>query len=632
MAKNNIPVEDVADEEVVTETPAKGGLSAADAAATSPGATVKVGAAKGSNLSIPGAASMDEAQTLAILERLQKFVDEKDSNKGIINPLMKGLNLGYATTYGPEQFQKTAAGYDLQDKEVQNTLNTMGGLASTMASNKAFMSAANAPQGGGQAADGTMPVQGAPGAPGAAPVAPIDKIIASLPGPLQEKALIYKKMGTRAGYEEIMKMAGEYENKGRTGESKNYAEIMAMPEGPLKQMRLKQLLDKAYEPITTYKDGVEFKESGPGAGYTPGAATAPSAPAGGTNLGNMRPPGQSTGFQAPTTPDKDLARMDNNLKGYGDQGVDTLAKVISKWSPPNENDTPALINNAAKFLGIDPNQKIDLSNPAVRHAITTAIIKQEGNLPKVFKAPSAPAGTSVPGLPAGSPASAKYSAEQFAEQNKMDREAILKPLRERQVKDEMLPSEIDKTLEIVKKGKFGPGTGLRQFALESKGLFSNLSKSELNELTNTRTLESTSRKLILADAKGSLPGSFSDSDRTYIDKTGASINDPKEFITATLQLKKASVLANRDLADYLSKPENSGRIAEAMQEYRSSGRGMQILKENAPTLFKYAKGEPGGKAAAPSAASNLSDDAARAWLAKNPNHPSAKKVKASLGE
>lgn len=617
MAKNNIPVEDVTEEEVVTETPAKGALPSKDDTEPSPGATVKIGAGKGSNLSIPGAASMDEAQTLAILERLQKFVDEKDSNKGIINPLMKGLNLGYATTYGPEQFQKTAAGYDLQDKEVQNTLNTMGGLASTMASNRAFMTAANAPQGGGQAADGTMPVQGAPGAPGAqvGGASPIDRIIASLPGPLQEKALIYKKMGNRAGYEEIMKMAGEYETKGRTSESKNYSEIMAMPEGPLKQMRLKQLLDKAYEPITTYKDGVEFKESGPGAG---GA---------GSNLGNMRPPGQSTGFQKALPPDQDLARIDNNLKNYGDKGVDTLAGVISKWSPPNENDTKALINNAAKFLGIDPNQKIDLQNPAVRQAISTAIIKQEGNLPKIFK--TAPAGASTTGLPAGSTASAKYSAENFAEQNKMDREAILKPLRERQVKDQNLPSEIDKTLSIVEKGKFGPGTGLRQFVLESKGLFSNLSKSELNELTNTRTLESTSRKLILADAKGSLPGSFSDSDRTYIDKTGASINDPKEFIKATLQLKKASVIASRDLANYLSRPENSGRIAEAYQQYQDSGRGMDILKENAPTLFKYAEGKPGGKAAAPSAAVHT-DDAAAAWLAKNPNHPKAAAVRKSL--
>jgi len=114
---------------------------------------------------------------------------------------------------------------------------------------------------------------------------------------------------------------------------------------------------------------------------------------GGTNLGNMRPPGQSTGFQAPVSVDQDLARIDNNLKSYGDKGINTLSGVISRWAPPNENDTPTLIKNAAQFLGIDPNQKIDLSNPAVRQTISTAIIKQEGNLSKVFSMPSAVAAT-----------------------------------------------------------------------------------------------------------------------------------------------------------------------------------------------------------------------------------------------
>lgn len=118
----------------------------------------------------------------------------------------------------------------------------------------------------------------------------------------------------------------------------------------------------------------------------PAPTSAPSSVVntGGANLGNMRPAGQSTGFQPNVGPAEDLSRIDNNLKSYGDKGVNTLAGVISRWAPPNENDTPVLVANAAKFLGIDPNQKIDLQNPAVRQAISTAIIKQEGNLPKVF--------------------------------------------------------------------------------------------------------------------------------------------------------------------------------------------------------------------------------------------------------
>ena len=120
-----------------------------------------------------------------------------------------------------------------------------------------------------------------------------------------------------------------------------------------------------------------------------GAAATPTA--GTTNLGNMRPVGQSTGFQPPVSVDKDLARIDDNLKAYGDKGINTLSGIINRWAPPSENDTPTLIKNASQFLGIDPNQKIDLTNPAVRQALSTAIIKQEGNLQKLFATPAAAA-------------------------------------------------------------------------------------------------------------------------------------------------------------------------------------------------------------------------------------------------
>ena len=609
--KGNLPTEELDQADTEAATPSAAG------ALPGAGATVKVTPGKGSNISVPGATSMDEAQTMAVLDRLQKFVDEKDTNKGIINPLMKGLNLGYATTYGPEAFQRAQAQYDLQDKDVQNTLATMGSLASSLSQNKAFLQAANtAPGGGGAAGAGatgpgsTMQMQGTQ-------LSPIDTIIAGLPPTLQEQAQIYKKMGTRAGYDEIMKMGREYETKGRTSESKNRAEIFAMPEGPEKDIAMQEFFSKAYQPVSTFQGGFESKTSGAGA--------ARGAGYGGSNLGNMRPPGQSTGFQQGMAPADDLARIDNNLKSYGDKGINTLSGVISRWSPPNENDTPTLINNASKFLGIDPNQKIDLSNPAVRQAISTAIIKQEGNLPKVFSTP----GRGTPtGIPSGTVEGAKYQTEQLVQQNNMDREAIVKPLRETQQKNLALPSQIDSTLATVEKGKFGPGTGLRKFALETEGMFTNLSKKELKELTDSRTLESTAKKLILADAKGSLPGSFSDSDRAYIDSTGASINDPKDFIKATLQLKKASILANNDLANYLSKPENSGRIAEAYQQYQDEGRGMKILRENAPTLFKYEKKAAPTENKAPTTVHT--DDAARAWLAQNPNHPKAAAVRKSL--
>ncbi len=96
-----------------------------------------------------------------------------------------------------------------------------------------------------------------------------------------------------------------------------------------------------------------------------------------TNVGNMRPPGASKGFQKFDTPEQGLAAMDAQLKRYGDQGHNTLEKIISRWSPPNENDTPRLVAAAAKRLGIDPKAPLDLNNPVIRQAVGMAIALQE---------------------------------------------------------------------------------------------------------------------------------------------------------------------------------------------------------------------------------------------------------------
>lgn len=97
------------------------------------------------------------------------------------------------------------------------------------------------------------------------------------------------------------------------------------------------------------------------------------------NPGNIRPAGKSTGFQSYDTPEAGVQAIDDNLKAYQKKGVTTLAGIISRWSPPNENDTPTLIKNAAKHTGLDPNAPLDVTNnPEHLQLVRDAIIKQEG--------------------------------------------------------------------------------------------------------------------------------------------------------------------------------------------------------------------------------------------------------------
>ena len=119
-----------------------------------------------------------------------------------------------------------------------------------------------------------------------------------------------------------------------------------------------------------------------------GQAKAPSPqanPANGVNqfnVGNVRPVGQSTGFQQPSSYEEGIKLMDENLKAYGTKHkINTLRGAISRWAPPSDkNDTEGYINFVAQRTGLKPDQEIDLSNPAVRHVITgPMMLMEKGN-------------------------------------------------------------------------------------------------------------------------------------------------------------------------------------------------------------------------------------------------------------
>lgn len=59
-------------------------------------------------------------------------------------------------------------------------------------------------------------------------------------------------------------------------------------------------------------------------------------------------------------------------------GLNTVAKIISRWAPSNENDTTSYIESVSKALDVQPNQVIDVQARAVE--LSAAIIKHENGL------------------------------------------------------------------------------------------------------------------------------------------------------------------------------------------------------------------------------------------------------------
>lgn len=99
------------------------------------------------------------------------------------------------------------------------------------------------------------------------------------------------------------------------------------------------------------------------------------------NPGNLRKPGDSTGFmQYPTIEEGRLA-LEQDLIAKGKRGPTTIAKFLNAYSPSSENETQALIKAMSSRLGIGPHDKLDLADPEIRAKVAHAVQIQEGYTP-----------------------------------------------------------------------------------------------------------------------------------------------------------------------------------------------------------------------------------------------------------
>ena len=102
------------------------------------------------------------------------------------------------------------------------------------------------------------------------------------------------------------------------------------------------------------------------------------------NPGNLRVPGSKTAFQQFKSPAEgwdamsDQLVLDNKPTNEGGHGLSTISQIVSSWAPPTENDTASYIKNVSNETGIDPNSKIDLTDPAILGKVQTAMAHQEG--------------------------------------------------------------------------------------------------------------------------------------------------------------------------------------------------------------------------------------------------------------
>jgi len=81
-------------------------------------------------------------------------------------------------------------------------------------------------------------------------------------------------------------------------------------------------------------------------------------------------------FDSPVNGIRAMARiLLNYQKNYG---LDTIRKLVSRWAPPNENDTTAYANFVASRAGVSPDAKIVVRD--MLPAMIPAFIQMENGM------------------------------------------------------------------------------------------------------------------------------------------------------------------------------------------------------------------------------------------------------------
>lgn len=80
-------------------------------------------------------------------------------------------------------------------------------------------------------------------------------------------------------------------------------------------------------------------------------------------------------FNSPEMGIRALARVIRTYRSR--HGLNNVTGIISRWAPPNENDTELYIQSVADKLGVDPGEELDFSNTQMTLDLVKAIIYHE---------------------------------------------------------------------------------------------------------------------------------------------------------------------------------------------------------------------------------------------------------------
>jgi hypothetical protein len=83
-----------------------------------------------------------------------------------------------------------------------------------------------------------------------------------------------------------------------------------------------------------------------------------------------------------SAPKYGIRAMMKTMLSYDDvYGLNTVTRIVTRWAPPNENNTAAYIRSVSDKSGFSPNVILDVSNPKTLMALAEAITIHENGYP-----------------------------------------------------------------------------------------------------------------------------------------------------------------------------------------------------------------------------------------------------------
>jgi len=560
------------------------------------GTLIEMGKAKGMNVS--GKIPLSAAANEKMLANMQALLDERQSP---MNTFLSGLQR--ASAWGSGGVNGPSAALTAMDRQrqleqadtlaIQQNMEAMKAQQENRQNFQARMGYGKLP--GTQAQAGTQAQLGMQ-------IPNAFEIIKKMPSAYRPGAIAAIEQGNEDEWNKIIAAV----EKNRTPTSRDLEEVRSMQPGDkFTNMFAGQAFKDTYTPKSLIIDGKEYKYSLDVPGM-PGGATAPTTGDGVNrfNVGNVRPPGKSTGFQQPKSFEEGLKIMDDNLIDYGRKGINTLEGVINRWAPPKDekgnviNDTNAYIKSAASRLGITPNQIIDLSNPVQRQAIEMALFLQEKGPSGIFGGTSMPQanaalavnkGIGAPGTSVEDVALQQKTSELSA-QAFYNKEGVYDVAIKRGLAADKREDLANQALNNIKGSNYGPGTELAQsFTKYAQMAGVKLNEKELDKYISNLSIQNARKFLSAESARAAMGAQFTKEESDAWLKNFAGIEDPIKYLKNFYQLEKAGALVDKDLL--MKMLENKGREQEAYIEWRKSGARERIMRENVDAFKDVKLGE-----------------------------------------